>query len=249
MRRSLRQLARLDGIVEARRIAATLGSQVRLRRRQLGLTQAGLGRRVGLTQSRISDIERGLGVGLPLEIWVALGIVLGQPLAVSFSRSTRPEDSLVDAGHLEIQEYLLEIGRRNGRPGSFERPTRAYDPTHSIDVHHLDQRFDCEILEEAWNRIGDLGAAARSSSRKVAETEARSTAGRVALCWVVRDSQANRRIVARYPEVIAARFKGSSAAWVDALEQGAVPPREAGIVWLDSSRRRLRPMRLRRGRP
>ncbi|HEX5013430.1 MAG TPA: helix-turn-helix domain-containing protein [Candidatus Limnocylindrales bacterium] len=245
MRRSLRQQARLDGTVEARRIATTLGAQVRSQRGRLRLTQADLGLRVGLTQSRISDVERGLGVGLPLEIWVALGIALGQPLAVSFSRPTRAEDSLVDAGHLEIQEYLLEIGRRNGRLGSFERPTRAYDPTHSIDVHHDDDRHDCAIIEEAWNRIGDLGAAARSSSRKVADAKARTTAGRVALCWVVRDSHANRAIVSRYPEVIAARFTGSSALWVEALERGAMPPREPGIVWFDPSRRRLKAMRLR----
>lgn len=134
--------------MEARRIAATLGALVRSRRRQRGGTQAELGRRVGLSQTRISAIERGLGIGLPLEIWVALGIVLGQPLAVSFSRPTRAEDTLSDAGHLEIQEYLLEIGRRNGRIGSFERPTRAYDPNHSIDVHHLDERHDCPIIEE-----------------------------------------------------------------------------------------------------
>ena len=80
MRRTLRQVARLDGIVEARRIAATLGVQVRTRRRQLGLTQVEVGRRVGLAQSRMSNIERGLGIGLPLEIWVA-PIVRVAPLA------------------------------------------------------------------------------------------------------------------------------------------------------------------------
>ena len=236
----------MEGAVEARRIAATLGGNVRARRRSLRVTQSELGQRIGLAQSRISDIERGLGVGLPLEIWVALGIALGQPLAVSFSRPTDTAASLADAGHLDVQEYLLEIGRRNGRSGAFELPTRPSDPWQSIDVGHLDERHDCLIIEEAWNRIGDLGAAARSSARKVAEMERRSDAGRVALCWVVRDSHANRAIVRRYPEIIAARFPGSSVAWVEALEHGAAPPNEPGIVWFDPSRRRLRPLRLRR---
>ena len=80
----------MDGVVEANRISATLGGVVRTRRRALRLTQSQLGERVGLAQSRLSDIERGRGVGLPLEIWVALGIALGQPLAVSFSRPTDP---------------------------------------------------------------------------------------------------------------------------------------------------------------
>jgi len=210
------------------------------------MTQSELGRRVGLTQSRISDVERGLAIGLPLEIWVALGIALGQPLAVSFSRPIRAEDSLADGGHLEIQEYLLEIGRRNGRQGSFELPTRPSDPAQSIDVCHLDAPFDCLVIEEAWNRIGDLGAAARSSLRKVAEMERRGVGGRVALCWVTRDSAANHAIVRRYPEILAARFPGSSASWVSAPEHGASPPTDAGVVWFDPSRRRLRPMRLRR---
>jgi hypothetical protein len=177
---------------------------------------------------------------------VALGIALGQPLAVSFSRPSDTAASLADAGHLDVQEYLLEIGRQNGRRGAFELPTRPSDPWQSIDVGHLDERHDCLIIEEAWNRIGDLGAAARSSARKVAEMERRGEAGGVALCWVVRDSHANRAIVRRYPEVIAARFPGSSVAWVDALEHGAAPPNEPGIIWFDPARRRLKPLRLRR---
>ena len=116
----------MEGTIEARRIAATLGSIVRRRRRDLRWTQAELGRRVGLSQTRISAIERGLGVGLPLEIWVALGIALGQPLAVSFSRPTDTAASLADAGHLDVQEYLLEIGRRNGRT----RRVRVADSAH-----------------------------------------------------------------------------------------------------------------------
>jgi transcriptional regulator with XRE-family HTH domain len=246
MKRALRIQTRVDGVVEARRISTTLGLTVRTRRRQLRWSQAELGRRVGMSQTRISALERGLGVGLPLDIWVALGIALGQPLAVSFSRPTRAEDSLADAGHLDIQEYLLEIGRRNGRRGTFEQPTRPSDPAQSIDVCHVDSQHDCLIIQEAWNRIGDLGAAARGSTRKVAEMERRGESGRVTLCWVVRDTHANRAIVRRYPEVIAARFTGSSAEWVRALEDGSAPLAEPGIVWYDPATRRLRPMRLRR---
>jgi transcriptional regulator with XRE-family HTH domain len=233
----------MEGIVEAGPIAATLGAAIRTRRRHLGLTQGELGRKVGLSQSRISAIERGRGGVVALEIWIAMGLAIDQPLAVSLSRPSRPEDSLVDAGHLEIQEYLLAIGRRNGRRGAFELPTRAYDPAQSIDVHQEDLTHGCLIIQEAWNRIGDLGAAARSSNRKLAELEARSTAGRVALCWIVRDSHANHAIVRRYPEIIAARFPGSSFAWVECLENGGRPPAEPGFVWYDPSRRRLRRMR------
>ena len=245
MRRAVRVATRTEGLAEARRLAATLGAQVRARRRRLGLSQADLGRCVGLSQSRISAVERGIGLGLPLEIWVSLGLALGQPVAIAFSRPVRAED-LADAGHLGIQEYLLEIGRRNRRRGSFEHATRPFDPSQSVDVQQVDGRNDCLIALEAWNRMSDFGAAARSSDRKVAELARQGRAGRVALCWVVRDSHANRAIVRRYPEVIAARFTGSSVAWVEALERGATPPDGPGIVWFDPGQRRLRPMRLRR---
>jgi transcriptional regulator with XRE-family HTH domain len=214
------------------------------------MTQAQLGRRVGMSQPRISAVERGTGVGLPIGIWVGLGIALRRPLSIAFSRGIDPVDALADAGHLEIQEYLLDVGRRNGRKGSFEVPTHPSDPSFSIDVHELDLKHACLIILEAWNRFADLGAAARSSDRKVAMTIASAAASGGPLvvrhCWVVRDSAANRSLVRRYPAILAARFPGSSARWVAALERGDAPPLEPGIVWFDPARRRLRPMRIAR---
>lgn len=248
MRRSSRVSARADGIVESRRLAASLGAEVKSARLRRRLTQAALGRRVGLSQSRISAIERGLGVGVPFEVWVGLGIALGRPLSIAFSRPTDAAETLADAGHLEVQEYLLEIGRRNGRRGWFEQPTRPSDPSHSIDVFEADPVNACLLILEAWNRFGDLGAAARSSDRKVADAAIRTGSAtspmRVCLCWVVRDTAANRAIVRRYPQILSSRFRASSRQWVAALEKGSEPPMEPGIVWFDPSRRRLRAMRL-----
>jgi transcriptional regulator with XRE-family HTH domain len=246
MRRATRVAARLDGVVEARRLATSLGAVVRDARERQRLTQAQLGRRVGLSQARISALERGFGVGLPPEIWIALGIALRRPLSVGFSRPVGADAALADAGHLDIQEYLLEIGRTNGRRGSFELATNRADPSHSIDICEADPAHGCLLVLEAWNRFGDLGAAARSSDRKVAEVvrTAQGTRADVRNCWIVRDTAANRNIARRYPEILAARFPGSSTRWVEALEQGSSPPTEPGIVWFDASRRRLRPMRL-----
>jgi hypothetical protein len=95
------------------------------------------------------------------------------------------------------------------------------------------------VLVECWNTIGDVGAAARSSARKVAEAEAAAIAfggdrpHRVAACWVVRATRTNRELVQRYPEVFRSRFPGSSLGWVRALVAGAPPPVEPGLVWSD----------------
>ena len=88
------------------------------------------------------------------------------------------------------------------------------------------------IHVECWNTIGDIGAAARSSARKQAELAdlaiARwGTDATTGLVWVVRATARNRALVARYPEVFASRFPGSSRGWVEALISGAIAARRA----------------------
>jgi transcriptional regulator with XRE-family HTH domain len=240
----------LEGDREARKIALTLGSVVRVARKRARLDQQGLGSLVGLHRSRISEIERGEAVGTPLVVWVRLGVVLRRPLAVSFSRDLEPSTP-ADAAHLDGQELILRLARATGRAGSVELPTRPERPLLSIDVCIRDDRDRTLILHEIWNRFDDFGAAARSTDRKLAEaTELAIGVGggrpyRVALCWLLIDSAANRRLVSRYPEVLASRFSGSSLGWVRALTTGAPVPEEPGIAWLDLRAGRLVPLRRR----
>ena len=55
----------------------------------------------------------------------------------------------------------------------------------------------------------------------------------VATVWVVRATRRNRELVARYPELFASRFTGSSRAWLQALTAGSPPPPDLGLVWCD----------------
>ncbi len=239
-----RTSAMVAGDVEAAAIASMLGKAVRIERRRRQLTQRGLGRRVQLSQARISEIERGLGTALPLASWVAIGIAVGTPLAV---RLSRPIDAGMpaDAGHLAIQEDLLRLARATGRTATFELATRPADPSRSVDVGIRDDRHRVLVLEEAWNTFGDIGAARRSTARKVAEAEALAVAigngapYRVASVWVIRATAANRELVRRYPEVFASACPGSSRAWLDALMTGGAPPVGQGLVWSDPASGRL----------
>ncbi len=233
---------------EARRriqaILATTGSDVRVSRRSRHLTQAGLGRLVDLSQAAISEIERGRHVRVSLETLERLSVALDRPLHVGFDRDVLPGPA--DAGHLSIQELVLRLARRAGFEGSFELATRPSDPARSADVGLRDDRHRLLVLVECWNTIGDVGAAARSTSRKVAEAAqlgvvvGGSDGGyEVGSCWVVRATHANRLLVARYPEVFARRFPGSSRLWTEALTRGGGPPAEPGLVWADVAGTRL----------
>jgi transcriptional regulator with XRE-family HTH domain len=244
------QVKRPELAAEARRRnlqqLAELGGSVRRSRLRRHLTQQQLADRAGIARSSESRIERGLGGGQSLDTWQRVALAAGTPLMVKLQRD--PLEDTADAGHLAMQELVLRRGRRAGYSGSFELAMRPSEPWRSTDVGLRDDRRRLLVLCECWNTFGDIGGAARSTTRKVHEAEAYAIAigedrpYRVACCWIVRDTRRNRELVARYPEVFAARFPGSSRRWVEALTGsvgGMEPPTEQGLVWCDVEATRL----------
>lgn len=248
-----RQTADLrEGARLTRAVAVHLGGSVKAGRLRVGLTQAQLAARVGVQQAWVSRIELGHGRRVPLELWVSLGVALDQPLAISFSRPLGQSREPADAGHLAMQERLLQLARTTGRSGSFELPTPPSDPRRSIDVCVRDPIHRVLIIQEAWNAFGDLGAAIRSTNRKTAEAEelASTIDGgppyRVATVWVIRTTAANRALLIRYPHIFRAAFPGSSRSWAQAIGSGSPPPIGAGLLWLDPASGRLTEWRARK---
>ena len=240
-RRNLQQLARA-------------GSEIRDARLRRRMTQQQLADAAGISRSAEGRIERGEGGGHTLDTWQRVALAAGRPLVVRLERD--PADDVADAGHLAIQELILRLGRKAGATGSFELATRPSEPWRSTDVGIRDDRRRLLALFECWNSFGDLGAAARSSTRKTVEVNAHAIAigeGRpyvVASCWVVRDTRRNRALVQRYPEVFRSRFPGSSRAWVEYLTAGRGAsidmPILAGapaMIWCDLAATRVFAMR------
>jgi transcriptional regulator with XRE-family HTH domain len=218
------------------------------------MTQQQVADLAGVSRSAESAIERGLGGGQTLDTWQRVALGAGRPLIVGLQRD--PLEETADAGHLGIQELVLRLGRTTGYMGAFELATRAAEPWRSTDVGLRDDRRRVLALVECWNTFGDIGNATRSSARKLAEAEQFATAFggdrpyRVSTCWVVRATLRNRSLIARYPEVFRARFRGSSVGWVRALSAPAahdahgaanspLPPIEPGLVWCDVAATRL----------
>jgi transcriptional regulator with XRE-family HTH domain len=222
-------------------IRRELGLDLRRSRRRRHWTQDGAARRIGVTRQIVSRIERG-APDVSLEAIARLAAALDRPLTINLRRD--PAAETADAGHLGMQELVLRLARRGGWDGSFELAVRPAEPWRSIDVGLSSEPRRRMVVAECWNTIGDVGAAARSSTRKVAEAVDRAVArwgveGKAGPVWIVRATAANRSLVARYPEVFARRFPGSSRAWVRALTAGDEPPDEPGLVWCDVGATRL----------
>jgi DNA-binding XRE family transcriptional regulator len=219
------------------------GEKVRAARRRRRWTQAELGRRTRLHQTTISKVERGAGANLSVAAWQRIADVLGLPLDLKLGRDSLEETR--DAGHLSMEELVLRLGRGAGYARRFELSTRPADPTAWADVGLIAHARRRLVLVECCNLIGDIGASIRSSDRKQAEALAMAVAlggeepYAVHVCWVIRDTRRNRALLARYPELFATRFPGSSRSWVEALTAGTDPPAERGLLWCDVSATRV----------
>ncbi len=210
-------------------------------RRRRNWSQSDLGERAELGRMVISRVERGAGP-LDLETLDRISLALEVPLAVAFDRDVHGEPSA--AGHLAMQELVLRITRGGGFAGQFEMATRPDEPWRSSDVGLALEKRRLAIDAECWNTFGDVGAATRSSRRKLADLQQLAVArwgetARAGLVWIVRETTANRALINRYPEVFASLFTGSSRAWVATLTTGSEPPNGPGLVWCDLATGRL----------
>ena len=208
-------------------------------------SQRELAARAAVGQMTVSRLERGLGGGLTIDSWQRIALALDRPLRVELVRS-RLDDAPIDAGHLAIQELILRTARTSGTTGRFELPTRPGDPSRSVDIGLRNDRNRTLVIVEAWNRLDDIGAAARVTNRKIAESGDLAVLSggdgeqyRVRAVWVLRATARNRHLVRSYPEVFDARFPGSSAGWVAALVRGVPPPDQPGLVWSDVAATKL----------
>ena len=244
-----RSEATVEGQQLARGEVAKAGLEVRAARRRRRLTQSALARRAGLSRSRLAEIEGGDGAHASLDHWFALAKALGLYLMFEFGRD--PQQEVRDAGHLDMQGLVVRVAEAAGwKPEWESRSSRRW-----IDVRLEDRKGRRILIVECWNTFGDLGEAVRSSDYKVREAAERAVAiagdGQpfaVGLVWVVRDSKANRDLVARYGSLLESRFRGSSVAWLRALAGGAMP-NEPGLLWCDVKATRLFARRQPRPRP
>lgn len=234
------------GRLGADAIANRLATGLREGRRIDGSSQQEAANRCGISQARWSELERGLGAGATVETWAVAASAVGLQLA-SFLEGAPGASPPRDIEHARRQSALIEFAA----PGGWRaRPELAVDPTirsRSVDVALLREVRREAAAFEIWDWFDDIGGSLRGLDSKKQllrdrlDRETRDPMAeprRIGVCFVVRDTSWNRRLVDELRPLFAARFPGSSAAWMAALGDPKAPmPAEDGFLWSDRNGR------------
>jgi len=218
--REAQRLARLD--------AARIAEELRELRLGLGVSQSAVARLVGVSQSVISDLERG-DPTVRLEIRRRAAIVLGADLRISVYPGATP--LLHDAGHARIIERLLKARHRRWHAGVEVRvpgPGRA-----STDVRL--SAGDTIVLIEVETHIRRWEATIRRCLEK--RDRVRDAFGdqrRVFAVLCLPPTRHHRMLVAELPDYVRAAFPTPPDRLRRALEEGIDWPGD-GILWMASS--------------
>jgi transcriptional regulator with XRE-family HTH domain len=189
-----RSQAEIEADEESEAVRRAIGRGIAAARRRRGWTQDVLAERIGASQSAISRLERGVP---PLEIGELVRVARALGIAPRVELGRDPHDGPADAGHLAIQELLVRLARATAGAALVELPLGTSDRAFSVDVCVLRRRQGELILQEAWNRIGDVGAGLRSFDRKLSLAAEAAVAfpappSVVTGVWVVRVTRSNR---------------------------------------------------------
>jgi len=242
------------GQIRASALATRLGTGLRESRRASGLTQAQAADRIGISQPRWSELERAEGDSASIATWAAAAAAVDRQLA-AFIEQTPGANQPRDLEHLRRQNAVIEIARAGGWQAL---PELAIDPdvarSRSIDVALIRKPLGEAAAIEIWDWIADGGAALRSFDAKVSALgthldRERPLAGvgawKTRGLFVVRDTNRNRVLISDLRALFAARFCGSSVAWLGALTSRDRPmPAADGLVWSSANGQQLRPSRL-----
>jgi len=177
--------------------------------------------RSGVSQPRVSELERGLGAGASLETWAIVAAAVGEQL-VGYLEHAPGAERPRDIEHIRRQNAVIEAARRGGWTA---HPELAIDAgvvrSRSIDVALVRAAKHEAAVVEIWDWFDDVGAGLRGLDARKTALRARlndeDRVWRVGGLYVIRDTRRNRALVRELGAVFAARFPGSSRGWRRAL--------------------------------
>ena len=197
----------------------------------------------GISQTRYSELERGLGANASLLMWAVAAAAVGEQL-VGFLERAPGAAPPRDIEHLRRQAALIEAAHSGGwQPQPEFALDRGAVRARSIDVVLLRPHAREAILCEIWDWFDDVGASLRSLDGKreaLIERLARESGGgepwAVRCLFVVRGTRRNERLISELRPIFAARFPASSGRWLQAISaDGIRMPTGDGLLWSTST--------------
>ena len=219
-------------------VANRLGVALRDARRRAGMRQLDIARAAGISQTRVGELERGLGSGATIETWALAAAAAGEQF-VAFLELAPGATPPRDIEHLRRQASLIELARRGGWAAM---PEMALDRdairSRSADVVLIRLERREAILAEIWDWFDDVGASLRSLDGKRDALARRLEAAHPGARWsirclfVVRATRRNAALVSELRSLFRARFPSRSTEWLRSL---ATPdsrlPEGDGFLW------------------
>jgi transcriptional regulator with XRE-family HTH domain len=103
----------LAGRRRAAAVAQRLGVAIRDSRLAAGMSQGSVAAAAGISQPRVSELERGLGTTASIETWARLAAAVGEQL-VGFLEAAPGATPPRDIEHLRRQAALIDFAKAGG---------------------------------------------------------------------------------------------------------------------------------------
>jgi transcriptional regulator with XRE-family HTH domain len=214
--------SRIRALDEARRRwqrqSHEFGDTLRAARHVAGLTQAAVGKAIGLSQSEVSRRELGRATHIQARALAVHGAAVGLKLAISMWPIGGAIRDAAQARY--IARFLARVGR--AWRVALEVPVQKAGDLRAADIMLTSGAH--RIVVEVITRLSDLQSQIRAAQLKARDLDA------TRLILVVAGTHANRRVLADATPALVNSLELNSARVIAELTAGRDPGRDALIV-------------------
>ena len=143
-----------------------LGLAYRALRRRRGWTQAQLGAKARVSQSAVSNIERGAGDRFTVRTLTRVAATLGARVSLRILSQGEDIDRLLDAGHAAIVERVAQLLRERGWEVVPEATFSVFGERGAIDILAFHPATGALLVVEVKSVVPDVQATLAGIDRK-----------------------------------------------------------------------------------
>ena len=187
-----------------------IGNTFRAIRVEMGLRQADVATRAGVSQQSVSDLERGRFGGLSVNTYCAMARAVDADVSLAPRWRGPKLDRLLDRNHAQIQNRAAEILGGHGWEVRTEFSFNLYGERGSVDVLGWHPSFRALLVVEVKTELTDLQETLRvlDMKHRVVSVVCRSNCGWnplvVGTVLVMPDASTHRDLVGRHSALMSA---------------------------------------------